>query len=652
MNNLRKYRLLAVLVAILCVMAAHFVYAKELEVAVQYSTIAEYEQQTGKSVGSLSEAPELAEWVTRGELPPLEDRLPKEPAVLVPTESIGKYGGTLRRTRSGPRDHWDIRKFLGERFLVMTPEGDIIPNVAKDYEVLEGGRKFVFYMREGMKWSDGHPVTADDAVFWWEFKGDPRLYFPHRQEFIMDGKMADIEKIDEYTFSITFPRPSGTFLLTLATEGRGRLLAPKHYLKQFHMDYAEPEELKQMMREAGYEDNWAGFFDSKYQEPDKNPERPVITAWRPINGPSDAIYMFERNPYYWKVDPEGNQLPYIDRIAHEMIADPEMRIMRAVTGNVDFFSAGISDIAVLMENAESGGYRVLTLPRADTGAEPVIAINQNHRDPVIRKVFEDVRFRRALSLAIDRDEINEILHFGLGIPRQASFTSDSPFYSEEWATAYAEFDPDRANKLLDEAGLDWGADGYRKYPDGRQLAVTVEISDGTYVAEMELIGLHWNRIGVKLNINTPERTLFSERTFANEFDMVTWHMDGGDRPDLWFRWWAVATEGRGYHWGPMWNRWYESGGEAGEEPPVEIKRLNEILQERASVTDLDELKALMAEVTAFHTEKLFMIGTVGEFPVPLVVNNRLRNVPTNFVWTELNRSPGNAIPQQFFFADE
>lgn len=643
--------LVSTLVVMCCWLLLIGVVGAESDVAVQYNTVGAFEQATGKTMAPFNEAPSLQTRVSEGILPPLLERMPLEPAVIVPTESIGVYGGTLRRVRRNPGDHWDIRKFLGERFLTMTPSGEIIPNVAKDFEVLDSGRTFVFHMREGMRWSDGHPVTADDAVFWWEFKSDPRLYHPHRQEFIMDGEVAAIEKIDDYTFQITFPRPSGTFLVTLATEGRGRLLAPKHYLEQFHKDYADPDELDRMMREAGYEGNWAGFFDSKYQWPDKNPERPVIAAWYSVTRPGDAIYMFERNPYYWKVDSEGNQLPYIDRIAHEMIGDPEMRVMRAVTGNLDFFSASLPDFAVLMENREVGNYRVLSLPRADIGSDPVIAINLNNRDPLIREMVQDVRFRQALSLAIDREELNEILYFGIGVPRQASFTSNSPFYSPEWERAFAEFDPERANELLDEMGLEQGADGMRLMSDGRPVSLTVEIADGTYVSQMELITAHWRNIGVRLNINTPERSLFSERAFANEADMITWHMDGADRPDLWFRWWAVATEGRGTHWGPMWNRWYESGGETGEEPPDEIKRLNEILQERANLTDLADIQELMAEVVEFHTENLFLIGTVGELPVPVVVHNRLRNVPTTWVWTELDRSPGNAIPQQFYLVD-
>lgn len=644
----RRY-LVGLLVLCMALVTGSFASAQDWDPPLEWATPAEYAAETGRAVPSYKEAPELAALVEAGQLDPVSQRLPVEPAVVEPVEEIGKYGGTLRRAWLGPSDRWNVRHFIGEPFITTTVNGLPIPNVPKAIEVLDNNRVFVFYLREGMRWSDGHPVTSEDAEFWWSIKTDPRLYHPHSEWMLQNGEPGKFEIIDEYTFKISFPEPHTGFLLGAATDGRARMLAPKHYLKQFHADYVDPEELDRLVKEGGY-DSWRSLFDDKYQFPERNPERPTITAWYPVTNPTDLQFILVRNPYYWKVDTAGNQLPYIDRLIFEHVQDTTMIELRAVTGQIDFQSRHLGDVSVLLENEESGDYRVILYPGA-TGSTCGLHFNQNHKDPVKRALLTDVRFRRALSVAINREEINEVLYYGLQTPRQASFASSSPFYDEEWSTAYIEYNPDLANQLLDEMGLVWGNDGFRRNPDGSRVAVFAEDADGNHVNELEMIASYWAAVGVQLHINTPERSLFEERTTAGEFDIAVWNWDRAVRPDIQPRWWLASADSGGYHWGPLWNRWYFTNGERGEEPPEEIKRLEEILRLIKTAEDFEVVKELMREVTQFHKEQLFTIGTVGEGPSWFVVKNNLRNVPSRVPMTGLQLSPGNLKPYQFFYKD-
>lgn len=624
--------------------------AQDFTPKIEFATPAAYEAATGRTITSYNEAPELAALVQAGELDPVEQRLPLEPRVIEPVEEIGQYGGNLRRAWLGPSDRWNVRHFIGEPFITTTVDAVPMPNVAKGWEILDDNRVFIFYMREGMRWSDGHPVTSADAEFWWSIKTDPRAYHPHSDWMLQNGEPGKFEVIDEYTFKISFPEPNTGFLLGAAGDGRARMLAPKHYLMQFHPDYADPEELDRLIKEGGY-DSWQSLFDNMYQFPERNPHRPTITAWYPISEPTDAQFILVRNPYYWKVDTEGNQLPYIDRLTFEYIQDASMVEMRAITGQIDFQGRHIGDISVLLENRENGDYRVMLYPNVGHGSSLAMHFNQNSKDPVKRALLTDARFRKALSSAINREEINEVLYYGLQTPRQASFSSGSPFYDEEWSNAYIEYNPELANQLLDEVGLVWGDDGYRRNPDGSRVALFAEDADGGRVTELEMITAYWAAVGVQLHINTPERSLFEERTTAGEFDIAVWTYDRALRPDVQPRWWVAGPDSGGYHWGPLWNRWYATAGERGEEPPEEIKLLQEILRQVQTADDFDVAVELMAEATKFHRENLFVIGTVGEGPTWYVAKNNLGNVPERIPIDAVHLSPGNVRAFQFFFKD-
>lgn len=597
-----------------------------MEESLQWNTWSDYVTDTGESVDGFQEAPELREQVEAGELPPVEDRLPEDPPVMRATEAVGEYGGTFRRAWLGPGDHWSIRHHLREIPVYMTQDGSIEPNLFKDYEINGDGEEYIFHMREGLRWDDGEPMDAYDAEFWWEIKLDDRLYHPHRSEYLVNGEKPEVEVIDDYTWSITFPGPNPLFLEAVSREGRADLVAPRHYLEQFHADYVSEEEMEATLEEEGHDD-WSGLFDAKYQIV-TNPERPHWFAFRATGDPSDSEYVWERNPYYFKVDEDGKQLPYLDDYRNEYVTEMELITSLVLGGEISGQSRhiGIEDWALLMDNRDRGNYEVYPRVDPDIGSHGKIQFNLTHHDDMVREVFQDVRFRRAMSSAIDREEINEIVLFGLGEPRQMSWTEFSPYYDPEWEQAYVEHDPELANELLDEMGLEFGDDGYRTYPDGSRLRFSIVDIDARKTETLELLEQHWEEVGVDLEIDVLERTLWEERSMAGDYDAQIWHGDRAWNPHLRPASWSPRERSpNANHWATEWNRYLHTDGREGEEPPEDMLRSLELLRAAQSTVDPDERAEYMAELAHWHRENLVQIGTVGSVPEPMVVQNNLRN---------------------------
>jgi len=626
-----------------------------------YSTPEDYYRATGKKIIEYHEAPMLAKLVKQGKLPPIEERLPEEPLVVVPEEKVGQYGGTWRRVWKGPSDRWGIYKLCEAHLVYWDKEGGkFLPGVAKSWDVLEEGRVYVFHLRKGMKWSDGYPYTAEDIVFWVEdIIGNDDITPAKPSWYRVGGKPVKVEAIDDYTVKFEFAQPYALFLLQVAYS-TGFTGAPKHYLKQFHPKYTPMEEIEKKMVE-GVHNTWVDLFNDK-NDFIENLELPTIFTWRPITDPTGQFYILERNPYFWAVDIEGNQLPYIDYVRHEYVKSDEVMLLKAISGEIDMqwrhigtLGSGAGNFTLLMENAKSGGYRVLKWTTANGSVSQVMLNVSDPTDPVLGKIFQDVRFRRALSLAINREEINEILFNGLAEPRQASFVSGSPYYDPEWEEAYAGYDPDRANRLLDEMGLKWDSrHEYRLLPDGRPLRFTVQVTGQVHVDVWTMVKEYWKRIGVQIEIENLERSLYYERLDAHDFDAQVWLMDRAAQPlaDPFY----IIPGGSQYStsWYIGWMDWisaYLNGEEPPEdaiEPPEEVKRLVNLWEKIKVTADPERIEELMKEVTKIHRENLWMIGTVGEDIVPAVVKSNFRNVPEKLVTDDILRSPLNAMPMQFY----
>lgn len=609
--------------------------------------LSEYEKLTGKKITKFNEASQLAELVKQGKLPPVEKRLPDDPLVVEPFEGIGEYGGTIREAHLGMGDTTGWWRLVHEPLVYWDKDHKrIYPNVAKSWKVSDRGKTFTFYLRKGIKWSDGKPFTADDIIFWFEDIISNKEITPRFPTWLtIGGKPCTVEKVDDYTVRFKFPEPYGFFINRLANGEE--VYAPKHYLMLFHPKYVAKEKLDELTKKEGF-NFWYQLFTQKNNWA-ANPELPEIRAWKTTTPLSATHHIAERNPYYWKIDPAGNQLPYVDRWRRELVSSIEMIVMKAVAGELDYQHRHIwnqyPSYTLLMENRTKGDYRVLKYIGTETSTAGIY-FNQTCKDPVLRSLFQNKLFRRALSIGINRSDINSLVLMGLGKATQGLLSEVHSAYVEKVDKAYTEYDPVKANRILDSLGLTKrDKDGYRLRPDGKTLAVTIMASTHhtTSIDIMQLVARYWKDLGIKVEINAIERSLFETRKDANEHEILTFSIADGMEP-LIDQYHAPSTR-----WCPLWYDWLSTGGKSGEEPPKEIKRLWDIYQKEAiSVVSESQRNALIREIMRLHSENLWIIGTVGIPWMMAVVKNNLRNVPEEAV-TWHPGSPGVTRPEQFFF---
>jgi len=600
-----------------------------------------------------SEAPILRTKVATGELPVVEKRLPEEPLIIEPAEEVGEYGGTWRYYTPGPRCVY-IPYIVYENIVNWDPNGvKVVPNIARDWKISKDGKVFTFHLRKGIKWSDGIPFTADDIVYWYKdvlLNKDLTPIFPGWLS--PGGTAGKVEKVDDYTVKFVFSVPHALFLEQLASPwiaGIANTYQPKHYMKQFHPEYTPIERLQKMAKEAGF-DYWYQLYKDK--DHIWNPERPVLSAWRIVTEGTQSD-LFERNPYYWKVDTAGNQLPYIDRIFVMKGIDTEVAKMKAVAGEVDcqFLLVGESmeDISFLKQYEKEGNYRVQLFSMKETNIV-TIGFNLNHKDPVIRKVFNSREFRIAMSLAIDRQKMIRLLTFGMAKePRQLAPLPESPYYYEPAAKNYTEYDPVKANQLLDEMGLTKrDKDGYRLRPDGEKLTITIEFTTliPQHATIAELLIDYWGKIGIKVVSKGLDWGAVSTRWKAGEEDMYIIWAGNGMFPLLDTRTFFVAFN---TYKAPLWITWYETKGQSGEEPPAEIRH-QMALYDQALVT-IDEKKRIevVREMLKINAENLYEMGLFDRPPVCFVIHNRFHNTSKlGQAGGGLTGFTGAANPCQFF----
>ncbi|RME44417.1 MAG: ABC transporter substrate-binding protein [Chloroflexi bacterium] len=617
-----------------------------------------------EKVSKYHEAPMLAELVAKGELPPVDERLPEEPLVEEVVEEIGQYGGTLRRGFLGPSDHNNYTRVVYDALVRFSPDGsEVIPHIAKGWESNDDFTVWKVFLRKGMKWSDGEPFTADDIMFWYNDILLNEELMPNIPVWMQneDGSVAKVEKLDDYTVQWTFKQPNTAFLLDLANkDGADKSIAnlafaPAHYLKQFHPKYVDKAELDAKVKERGF-DTWTELFAVEAM-PHLSGKRPSTAAWVPDNSTvSDQVFTLKRNPYYFAVDPEGNQLPYIDFVKFTFFADKEALNLAAVGGEIDMQGRHINmmNYPVLVENQDKGGYRVLTWPTFG-GSDAVLMFNQTYtKDPAIGELLRNKDFRIALSYAIDREAIKESAFLGLGEPRQGVPAPNHPYYpGDEWAHKYTEHDPDKANEILDSIGLTQRDDeGFRTLPNGERLDIEIQVipAFANWSDVAQIIVQNWADVGVRAHVEVRERALGFKLRDTNDLMVEMWNedttgfpfsgqpkMDPRSRPALTF--------------GPLFRQWYLTNGAEGMEPPPEVKKLVEIIDE-AKVSGRERQIELARELFKIWADNVWEIGTVGLTPMiqgVVVVNKNLRNVPETAGNDWPLRTPGNTRPEQYFF---
>ena len=592
---------------------------------------------TGVSVlaAGYNEAPMLKTRVAAGELPPVEKRLPEEPFVVEPFEEIGQYGGTLYVYARNETIWNDLSVIVyGEPTLAKQEMVDAdgkwwMPQFIKDYDFSNDFKTLTMYLRKGGKWSDGEPFTAEDFTFYWvDCKSNFFKEVPLPLESLPYG-LKEVEKIDDYTvrFHFSDPAPAGLGEFMHVNYGEWGPFSPKHYLKKWHIKY-NPK-ANELAKEEGFENWWEALQYHRIIMPHQNDMNlPATSAWV-LTHKTLNIRVFERNPYYFAVDTNGNQLPYIDRIISEVVS-PEVYELKAISGAADYGQMGITfpNYPLYKKNEENGDYRIIFVP-GSRGSEVGIFFNWFDQDLIQREIYRDIRFRRAMSLGIDREEINEMIFFGQGVPRQGILLMESfSFYKKEWDEYYTQYDPERANILLTEIGLKWDKNHeYRLRPDGETFTLVVEYAGYGYeTAVLELVRKQYLDLGIKVILKQLGVELYSEHMEAATHSVGADQLGYANVPWCWLDpKWAYPSEHNVF--ARPWAQWLESGGTKGEEPPADFREQYARIQKLRSVPMLSEEAArLFVEITEFALEKLWSIGIVGKVPKIVVVKNRLRNV--------------------------
>jgi peptide/nickel transport system substrate-binding protein len=576
-------------------------------------------------------------------LPPVKDRLPVDykitneiPASQMKYE-VGSYGGNLRTVTSVV--DWDADVFvMNNEPLLNTPGilGDeITGNVLKDYKMSDDQKTFTFNMRKGMKWSDGKPVTTEDVRFAIEDVQLNKELTPIVPVWLRSGGEAGgtplkLEVVDEYTFKLSFDKPYGGLLIRLAIQGwRGYndLLKPSHFLKPFHTKYTKLADLEPKIKEAGFQPGeWVNLFNFKDVLNTKLTSSraigfPVLYPWIFVKK-TDTTATYERNPYYFKVDNAGNQLPYIDKIQSTLVQDIEMVSLKTITGEVDFSreSAALIKMPLYKEN-EKNGYKALLANMHVTPTD--FSLNLSYDDPAWQQVVQDVRFRKALNMALNRKEIIDSLYYGFAKPSKI----EDPTY-----------DTAQANKLLDEIGMKKGPDGFRLGLDGKKFTIPFEVGAQApdIVPMTQLVAEMWKAVGINTTMKTIDQTLWTQRRDANEIKatMIWTHTP------LWYMGdWGFSQ------WAPLWDRWRTTGGKEGKEPPADVKKLYSLIDQAAAASPTDS-KKLIDQVKKEMADKVYYFIPIADVKQPLIVNAKLHNVP--------NSDDGFAISanfsgEQFFF---
>ena len=596
----------------------------------------------GAAQGQYIEAPAFADDVKAGKLPPVAKRLPEAPLVVkfgAGTEP-GQNGGTLSMLIGRSRDVRMLVVYGYARLVGYDRNFNIVPDILESIDV-KNDRVFTMKLRKGHRWSDGQPFTTEDFRYFWEDVANNKELSPTGppSDLLVSGEAPKVEILDKQTVRYSWSKPNPDFLPRMAGASPLFIFRPAHYLKQFHRKYnkktIESDVAGAMKR------GWAAVHnreDNMYQY--DNPKLPTLQPWINTTKPPADRFVAVRNPYFHRVDASGRQLPYIDRV---VLAVAEGKLIPAKTG------AGESDLQArdiqfnnytfLKKGEKTNNYRTFLWKTAQ-GAHFALFPNLNVNDAVWRKVLRDVRVRHALSLAIDRAQINQVMYFGLATEGNNTVVAESPLYKKEYQTLWAQFDKKAAEKLLDEAGLKRGADGVRRLTDGRPMEILVETAgESTEQTDvLEMIRENWREIGVKLFPKPSQREVLRNRVFSGDALMSVWTgiENGLANPDTGPEELAPTSQQQ-LEW-PKFGQYFETGGKAGEAPDIpeaiELMKLNAQWREAAT---RDERAKIWHRMLRIHADQQFVIGVVSGVAQPVVVRNTLRNVPEKGIY---NWDPG------------
>jgi peptide/nickel transport system substrate-binding protein len=612
-----------------------------------------------KPTVKLQETPAFAEQVRAGSLPPVDRRIPDVPSVVTHfsgADGAGRPGGEVNMLIANARDTRLMTLYSNTRLIVYDDQFRLQPDILESYAVKDT-KEFTLRLRAGHRWSDGEPFTTEDFRYFWEDVANDKDLSPRGPsvELLIDGKPPRVEIIDPLTIRFAWDEPNPYFIESQARAAPLWLFRPAHYLKKFHKKHTPEDEIAKHGK--GGQTNWVQVhrrFDVMYDN--DNPELPTLNAWKLVTAPPAQRFVFERNPYYYRVDEKGVQLPYLDKVIFTVVA-ANLIPAKAGLGESDLQPRylGLRDYTFLRNASKSSGIRVLLWEKG-SGSEVAFYPNLNASDETWKKLNRDVRFRRALSLAIDRDELNEVVYGGMAKPSANTIMPRSVLFRPELATRWATYDTTAANQLLDEAGLDKkGSDGIRLLPNGQPAVFVVEHTSekADEVDAMTLVVDQWKKVGLKAVLKPQTAENFRLRTFSGEAIMTAYAgvTTAAPTPATSPREFAPVMLG-GLQW-PKWGLYIESNrtqGEAADMP--EPQRLIELLHQWERSTDDGGRRKAWEEILAINAEQVFSIGTVNSVRQPLTTGKKLRNVPEKGYWAW---DPGGYIglykPDTFWAAE-
>lgn len=616
------------------------------------------------------EAPQLADMVSSSKLPPVDKRLPTNPRLLKPLQEVGEFGGTWHRAYSGLSDRWGPTKLVEEQLIEWdAPDPNtikVVPNFVESWEQNSDATEFTFHLRKGVKWSDGQDVTIDDAKFWYNDVQLNKDLIPSPSFVIsqnLNGKisMATVDFPDDSTITVKYPTPFPLLPIRIAKNGGGSagmpaFFAPSHYLKQFHAKYADQAKLTALAKSKGlgtWTDLWgkAGDMQGPIAFWMLNPDLPVVLPWKIQDPPPKDPMVMVRNPYYWQVDSAGNQLPYIDRVEHALYQNQEVLNLWVASGKIDAQLRHMSpgSYTFYKQNETKGGYKVQNWRQAATNC---YYFSLNCPDPVLAKLFATPDFRQAVNLAVNRDEVNQIVWNGLGTPRQYSPVKGSPEYDEGMTTAWAKYDPKTANSLLDKLGLKMGSNGIRLRPDGKPLEILMEhtfLQNDPGLDELNLMVKYWKAIGIKIDTKYDERALYEQRVHDAAVQATAgfgWDRSSVVKADP-GRWLGTIDDGP---WAPAYGHWYAKAPYKSVEPPQDhpIRQIWDLWEKTQVEPDEAKRDAYFQQLIGVHKKQPFAVGVVGELTLPSIVKTSFRNLLGGFIDDDTLRDFGLLNPQQFY----
>lgn len=584
------------------------------------------------------------------ELLAIADRVPAEPLVVVPYQSVGKYGGVLdgisKATESGTSDLLSIRHVNLTRF--SDDLQTVVPNVAKSWSWNDDFTELTMSLREGHKWSNGESFNAEDIAFWYnDMLMDTNIVKKPKERFLSGGKPMKVEAIDATTvrFTLNEPKPG---LTEMFAQDYAQPFQPKHLLAKFHPKHnADADKLA---KELGFDNGYA-VINFYYGQSDwKDVPTPILkdkaasdrlvkAGYTAVSPTLESFIVVEEtlerrslvaNPYFFQVDTAGNQLPYINEISEVYIGDEDIQVAKMIAGEIDYKTQAVNlpSVPVLLENKTLGKYNVALRPQI---SQTAYAFNMTDKDLEKRAVFNDINFRRAMSVAIDRNKINEIAFFNLGKPTQytAIDPDTAPFITDELKNSWIGYDPKKAAELLDKAGVvDKDGDGMRDLPSGKKFELSFQYSTQSTSTELvELIASDWTKAGVKTTIKEITSDEYRNSQSANDLSVLTWLM-GRPLP-------AVATNTEdvlppyadffGLRTGMLWDQYKTTKGAEGVKPPATVDEMEKLASKFVTLQiGSDESNKVGLEIAKRIADDLFIAGTVKAVK-PIYYSQKLGN---------------------------